>query len=655
MVTPSIEKVFGLKRWQILLRLPTNFDDTRTYIASPASIAHEEVGVIYGTTHSITQAWHGAPCIKGTMLLENGEVYSFSHFDKLESEYGAELLANIDKPRYYLCQFKRVGQKVFINRPVAIQHEQCNRLIPVYKPTPKALKGWKYQEILAQHIEQLVPHTAKLLREKLSNLNFENGQIRRLLQAQKMTLEQVLLQAHFPSDLESAHEAHQILERIAIVLIFVGTNSHNEHITPNIQLPSPTTLDQTRIPFTLTDEQNDAATGIIDAIRNGKPKSVLFGDVGTGKTVVGGLAAQQVVAAGGRVCVMVPSLILGAQIYKEIDQYWPDSKVVFLLSKSEHEAFEEKGFRCIEELTDGDECNWVVGTTALLHHHNNVEIDLLWVDEEQRVGVDQKEHALITCGRTHLLLSSATCIPRTQAKMTFGLIPYYALTRYHTKRQVDTRLFDHRQASEVINTVQDYLDSGQKVLLICTKKSASFNDNQDRENAEELYAQWREHYGEKVQMAHSGQTKEENERAIQQMKTGQGQLLVATTIIEVGLTIAGLTLVVILNPENLGIVSLHQIRGRVGRKGEKSQCLLLPQKQLKAQSLARLNLLVRYSDGFVLAEEDMKLRGIGDLKGGVNQSGESNCILVKRKLDFTNIQRTYAELEKMSLKDNQGH
>lgn len=141
-------------------------------------------------------------------------------------------------------------------------------------------------------------------------------------------------------------------------------------------------------------------------------------------------------------------------------------------------------------------------------------------------------------------------------------------------------------------------------------------------------------YGDIVKLSHGGLSKQDNETAINAMKSGEGKILIATTLIEVGITIPKLNYVVVLNPENLGVVTLHQIRGRVAREGGIGHCDLLPTTQLKTPSIDRLDLLVNHSDGFSLAEADLQLRGMGDLKNGNNQSGTSKCILVDQQLSL---------------------
>jgi ATP-dependent DNA helicase RecG len=165
-----------------------------------------------------------------------------------------------------------------------------------------------------------------------------------------------------------------------------------------------------------------------------------------------------------------------------------------------------------------------------------------------------------------------------------------------------------------------------------------------RASAEQLYHDWYEVYGDLVRLSHGGLNKQVNENAINAMKSGDAQILIATTLVEVGITIPKLSYCLVLNPENLGVVTLHQIRGRLSRDGGVGYFDMLPTKALKQPSLDRLNLLVQYADGFTLAEADLALRGMGDLKDGNNQSGTSKCILVDAQLSLPLLNSTLERL-----------
>ncbi|USD59102.1 hypothetical protein J4N45_11220 [Vibrio sp. SCSIO 43140] len=639
-----IKDTFKLPVWQVLLRLPMDYVDTRCVVDDFRNLTTSDKTVLFGAANNINETYNRTTMLRGTMVDRYNHTCSFSIFAKKDSAKGQEVVSRIGEPTYWYCKTKQVGHDLYINDPQALPSKLIGRLVPTYNVKTKKLKGFAYIDLLEKYVDELIPITAKRIRDELAKLQLDNAKLRRLIDARRLTLEQVLFKVHFPESFEEARECNGILQRIAATLLFSDIEAAPS-IDKALSLKKKGDYFNAPIPFTPSDEQDAAVCGVLDAINNKMPKSVLFGDVGTGKTICGAIVVRHVYDAGGVSVILVPNLILGAQIYKEIDSYWPEIGIEFLLSDSEQENFGEKGYRCIKELTP--ENRVVIGTTALVHHHNDVEIDLLWVDEEQKLGLETKEKTLITEGKTHLLLSSATCIPRTQAMMSFGLIPYFKLTKYHKQREIITRLYDPSQMVKIIDKVQTLIEQGQKVLIISTMKGVNKSENMaHRASAEELYNDWHGLYGDLVRLSHGGLSKQDNENAINAMKSGEAQILIATTLVEVGITVPKLSYAVVLNPENLGVVTLHQIRGRLSREGGIGYFDMLPTKALKQPSLDRLELLVKHADGFTLAEADLALRGMGDLKDGNNQSGTSKCILADQQLSLPLLNST---LERLSM------
>lgn len=637
-----IKDTFKVPAWQVLLRLPVDYLDTRTVVDDFRQLTSGDKAIVLASVNSINEAYSRTTMLRGEIVDRFNQGCKYSIFAKLDSEKGQDIACRVGEQTYWYCSPKQVGQDMYINDPQSLPEHFIGRLVPTYNVKVKKLKGFAYISLLEKYVEELIPITAKKIREELAKLKLDNAKLRRLIGARRMTLEQVLLKVHFPESFEEARECNGILQRIAATLLFSDIESAPT-IDKALSLKKSGDYFNSPIPFTPSDEQDAAVCGVLDAINSKIPKSVLFGDVGTGKTICGAIVVRHVYDAGGVSVILVPNLILGAQIYKEIDSYWPEIGIEFLLSDSEQDNFADKGYRCIKELTVENKV--VIGTTALLHHHNNVEIDLLWVDEEQKLGLETKEKSLITEGKTHLLLSSATCIPRTQAMMSFGLVPYFKLTKYHKQRDIISQVYDPNQMPIIVDKVQSLIDKGEKVLIISTMKGENKSEKMaHRASAEQLYHDWYEVYGDLVRLSHGGLNKQVNENAINAMKSGDAQILIATTLVEVGITIPKLSYCLVLNPENLGVVTLHQIRGRLSRDGGVGYFDMLPTKALKQPSLDRLNLLVQYADGFTLAEADLALRGMGDLKDGNNQSGTSKCILVDAQLSLPLLNSTLERL-----------
>ncbi|MGR5159719.1 helicase-related protein [Vibrio owensii] len=644
----SIENDLKIEPWQCLLKVPQSYEDYRYPVRYVSNAMSGQNIVFQGRLGNVCfTGIRGAPAITGDLFDGNNQPVRFSVFSKAESELAKWLVSNQQQAVTITAMVKLSHGRIYLQNLKPVPNELQGRLVSFYKLTKK--NQLRFQTHLLHNFNKLLASTVSHIRAQMGRLDYPPAQLRQIIEAKGVTLEDTLQNLHFPAQPEQGHKAKAILERLMCLLILSQSHEPPEKLIAPCYVRKQFLRHVGNIPFSLSEEQRNATTGLLESIIAREPKSILLGDVGTGKTVVGALVAKSVVAAGGRVGIMVPNLILGAQIYQEIDQYFPDISIEFLLSKSERKNFEAAGYRTISELSDASSI--VIGTTALIHNHNDIELDLLWIDEEQRVGLEHKEKALITPGRTHLLLSSATCIPRTQAMMEFGLVPYYCLTKYHNDREVITTLYEHTDMSLVAERVESVIQNGGKVLVVCTQKEESIrkNPNQpERLNAHDLYHDWSATYGDKVVISHGGLSKSENEIALNAIKNGPAQLLIATTLIEVGITIPGLMYVCVVNPENLGVVSLHQIRGRVARKGGTGYCDLLPTRAIKEDTRVRLELMLKHSDGFSLAEADMRMRGIGDIAGGGNnQSGVTHGLLLDCQLDIDILNHI---MEKMSTK-----
>ncbi|MGR5096614.1 helicase-related protein [Vibrio maritimus] len=577
--------------------------------------------------------------------------FELSSFDPASSEINQALqFAASDRHTIeLLVKVKDVGQQRYLTTPKLIPDSLRLKRVGLYKTCRvKALNGLSYSAKLSEYFEELIAASASYIRERISSMQLPPAKLREVIEAHGIQLEDVLREVHYPSDTARAQTCFSILQKLASLLM-VASKACDSRIDAPLTFKKEVNAYFDRASFCPTDEQQGAVRGILSAYQLGAPRSVLMGDVGTGKTIVGAMVARHFVDAGGRVAIMIPSVILGIQIYTELVELFPELSVCFLLNRAELARFKGRGFNVAAEVSESMDI--VVGTSAIIHNRASVEFDLVWVDEEQRLGVSQKEAELVTVGRTHLLLSSATCIPRTQAMLELGMVPYFAITRYHTPRQVLTELFSHNQVVDVVHRVQDTVAKGFKVLFICTKReSLQEGSQQDRVDAQSLYQDWVEVYGEdSVKLAHGGLSKEVNDQAMTDMKTGSGRILVSTTFVEVGVTIPNLMHVVVINPENLGLMQLHQIRGRVARSGGVGYCDLIPTKPISDDSLIRLKTLCENEDGFSLAKADLLLRGMGDMGDGTAQSGQGKGLLVDHAIEFESLNAVIEKVESSSL------
>jgi ATP-dependent DNA helicase RecG len=344
---------------------------------------------------------------------------------------------------------------------------------------------------------------------------------------------------------------------------------------------------------------------------------LLQGDVGAGKTVVALLAAATAVEAGRQAALMAPTEILARQHFATIAPLAAaaDLRVAILTGR-------ERGRERSETLTrlaEGD-IDILVGTHALFQEQVAFkDLALAVVDEQHRFGVHQRLALAQKGEAVDVLVLTATPIPRTLVLTYFGDMDISELREKPAGRQaVDTRTIPLDRIDEVVAAVGRALDEGRRVFWICPLVEES--EKIDLAAAEERHAALRESFGNKVDLVHGRMKGTDKDRAMEKFASGETQVLVATTVIEVGVDIPTASIMVIEHAERFGLAQLHQLRGRVGRGAERSTCLLLYKAPLGESAKARLAILRETDDGFRIAEEDLRLRGEGDVLG-TRQSG----------------------------------
>jgi ATP-dependent DNA helicase RecG len=372
------------------------------------------------------------------------------------------------------------------------------------------------------------------------------------------------------------------------------------------------------LPYALTTSQQQAVAAIIDDLR--KPVRMLRllqGDVGSGKTVVALLAAAAAAEAGKQTALMAPTEILARQHIKTIAPLAEQAglRVAVLTGR-------EKGKeRCeiITGLANGD-IDLLVGTHALIQDDVTFQaLALAVVDEQHRFGVRERLALTAKGEAVDVLVLSATPIPRTLVLTYFGDMDISELREKPAGRQpIDTRAISDSRLDEVIDAVGRAVKAGKLVYWICPLVEESETVNLT--DAEQRFDILKARFGDKVGLVHGRMRGSEKDRVMAQFAAAKINLLVATTVVEVGVDVPAATIMVIENAERFGLAQLHQLRGRIGRGSEPSTCLLLYREPLGAMSDARLRVIRETTDGFRIAEEDLKLRGEGDVLG-TRQSG----------------------------------
>src|SRR5713226_8547188 len=372
------------------------------------------------------------------------------------------------------------------------------------------------------------------------------------------------------------------------------------------------------LPYSLTSSQQQAAAAISDDLRQPvRMLRLLQGDVGSGKTVVALLAAAAVTEVDKQAALMAPTEILARQHIKTITPLAERAglRVAILTGR-------EKGKERRELLTrlEAGEIDLLVGTHALIQDDVVFKaLALAVVDEQHRFGVRERLALTAKGEAVDVLVLSATPIPRTLVLTYFGDMDISELREKPAGRQpIDTRAVASGRIHEVMDAVGRALDKGKLVYWIVPLVEESETVNLT--DAEARFESLRERFGDKVGLVHGKMRGTDKDRVMAQFAAREIGVLVATTVVEVGVDVPAASIMVIENAERFGLAQLHQLRGRIGRGTEASTCLLLYKEPLNEMSTARLKVIRETTDGFRIAEEDLKLRGEGDVLG-VRQSG----------------------------------
>lgn len=379
---------------------------------------------------------------------------------------------------------------------------------------------------------------------------------------------------------------------------------------------------RTALRFTLTQAQETALAEIqADQASPSRMMRLLQGDVGSGKTVVALFAMLNVVECGKQAALMVPTEILARQHAQWIKKVTTHLGITTALLTGRTSTKERK--EILEALQTGD-IQMVIGTHALFQEQVAFQdLGLAVIDEQHRFGVEQRL-ALTNKGKqVDTLLMTATPIPRTLTMTLYGDMDVSRLSGKPAGRlPIDTRVLSLAKMDEVVAGIARAITKGTKIYWICPLVEES--ETSDLAAAQERYENFSAHFSEKVGLVHGKMAAEERDPVMLAFRDGQVQLLVATTVVEVGVDVPDATLIVIEHAERFGLSQLHQLRGRVGRGSEQSTCLLLYDPKTTGQvGRSRLAIMRDTEDGFRIAEEDLRLRGSGEILG-TKQSGLPN-------------------------------
>ena len=501
-----------------------------------------------------------------------------------------------------------------------VQPEMTQGLEPHYNTTEGMKRAGINSKAIRTIIAQLIPELQQ--QGMVDTMGMDVVQRYHL-----MRLSEALVNIHFPKDTPTMQKARERLKFEELFYIQMQILRQMKRREQNVGFSMPIvgkvfhTFYQQHLPFPLTNAQKRVIREIQTDIKSGKQMNrLLQGDVGSGKTIVALLTALLAVDNGFQACIMAPTEILANQHYQSISELIaPLSNVKCQLLTGSTTAKQRQPIH--EQLRKG-EINILIGTHALIE--DNVQfanLGLCIIDEQHRFGVAQR--AKLWNKNTqppHILVMTATPIPRTLAMTVYGDLQVSIIDELPPGRKpVQTLHYSIQRRASINQFITQQIDMGRQVYVVYPL----INENeklelQDLTNGYNQLCETFPNY--RISMVHGQMKAKDKDEQMQRFVSGETQILVATTVIEVGVNVPNASVMIIENAERFGLSQLHQLRGRVGRGAEQSYCILLTKVEMSKDTRKRMDIMVATNDGFRIAEADLQLRGPGDLEG-TQQSG----------------------------------
>ena len=599
---------------------------------------------------------HEPVCIKGKIILIENQVTFRKRFSitkaVIKDETGVMPATWFNQP--YLTQSLKLGDDVCLAAKTSIGKEGIYMSNPVYEKT------WPGHSLV--HTNRIVPMysetrglSSKWLRfiikpllEEFKNQIPESLPKELIKENKLLNIQKAIWEIHFPSSLKMAEKAKKRFSFEDLFLLELFVLNKKQELSQLETIPIPINLETIKrfteaLPFKLTDAQRKSSWQILKDTERDRPMTrLLQGDVGSGKTVVATLIALNAVKSDNQIAFMAPTEILSRQHFETLANLLQDFNIniglltsktdKFISKKLKRQIVEISRTKLIEKTLKG-EINILIGTHSLIQDKVKFhKLGLVIVDEQHRFGVKQRAKLCQKKNNSskkilipHLLSMTATPIPRSLALTVYGDLDLSLIDKMPKgKRKVKTLIVPQRDRGKTYQIVREEIKKGKQIFVICPRieEKEIKEGKEDKTGWSEVKAV-KEEYERlskkifpkfKLAMLHGKMPTTEKVRIMKQFKNGKINILVSTSVIEVGIDIPNATVMLIEGAERFGLAQLHQFRGRIGRTGEQSYCFLFYNARSK-NARDRLIALSKIDNGLELAEKDLKIRGPGQFIG----------------------------------------
>ena len=570
---------------------------------------------------------------------------SFSKLYKINNEYTVSGKVEI---------FKGIPQ---ITHPDYFIPKELNYKIPKFDPIyriPNGVKKNQINNIINYGLENLINIEEWSKDETLEKFSF-------------LSFSDTIKELHKPKEQEFYNPESSLIKRLAhdellsnfisLMILRNKMKANNSRILEN----NLTTLLHKNLNFELTKDQMKVINEISNDLKSNEPMlRLLQGDVGSGKTIVAIFAMIQVVGSGSQAVLMAPTEILAKQHYINLKQLIKniDIEITLIIGKQTTKLKKEN----YESIKNG-KSQIIIGTQALTSKGLIYEnLKLAVIDEQHRFGVNQRISIVEKGKDVNLLVMTATPIPRSLALTYYNDMSVSNIKmKPKGRKNIETSLISIKKIDSLVQGLKRRISEGSQIYWVCP--AIEFNeDTTNLISIEEREKYLSKHFEKsKFEIVHGKQKSDERDFIINNFKDGKSQILLATTVVEVGIDVPNADIIIIESANRYGLAQLHQLRGRVGRSDKQSYCILLYENQLSEIAEKRLNTLKSTNDGFLIAEQDLILRGPGEVLG-IRQSGDANFKFVnlilhkdlienaKNEAEFLykNIEKNSKKLEKLN-------